>query len=141
MSKRSKNQLPVFPGDGSFRELRRERRERAEQLVLRELLRPEFDTKSGALIGYRVLGVELRKVDTDLKSIRTRVLPGAAEMQLNLERSATEGLSERMRREREANGKDPEDRVERLHATLAVLPYIRDVKGDIRRLWPKRALG
>src|SRR5690349_7188746 len=116
MGKRSKNQLPVFPAGGGFIAIRHEKRDRAEQLVLREMLRPEFDQVTGALVGYRVLGADMRKVDSDLKSIRTRVMIGPAEMELNLEHSATEGLSEARRREREVNGKPPEDRVERLHA-------------------------
>lgn len=138
MSKRSKNQLPVFPAGGGFTAIRHEKRDRAEHLVLREMLRPEFDQATGELKGYRVLGADMRKVDSDVKSIRTRVMLGPAEMQMNLARSATEGMSEERRRQREANGKPAEDAVERLHVKVTILPWVGPERGDILRVWPKR---
>lgn len=127
--------------------IRMELPERAEELVLREVLRPEFDQATGALLGYRVLGAEMRRVDADLRSMpscaaisgpnpKTR-RPG--EMEINCERSRTEGCPEGARLEMAADGLPPEDRVERVRAKVRVYAQVGAAKGDILRVWPRRA--
>lgn len=138
MGKRSTNQLRVFAADGGFQVIRRETREHAELLVMQEMLRPEFDQRTGELLGYRVLGAELRKVDSDMRSMRSSITISAAEMELNCERSRTEKSSEAWRRKLEAKGFPPEDRVERVRAKVRVYAVIGGAKGDILRVWPKR---
>lgn len=145
MSKATKAKLKVFPDDGSFRVIRMERREHAEQLVMCETLRPEFDQRTGELLGYRVLGAGARKVDSDRKSMRSSASisgpnpktrrPG--EMELNCERSRTEGCSESIRRKMEADGYPAEDRIERVRAKVRVYAQVGAARGDILRVWPR----
>lgn len=130
-------QVKVFPAEGGFRVIRMETSENAERLVLREVLRPVFDQVTGALLGYRVDGAEAQKVDADVKSIRSTITISPAEMELNCQRSRTYGLREEQRREREANGLEPEDRVERVRAKVRVYARIGSGKGDILRVWPR----
>jgi hypothetical protein len=142
MAKRSSNQFQVFPAEGGFQAIRRESREHAEQLVMREILRPEFDQVTGELKGYRVLGAEMRKVDTDVRSIpSTAGISGpnpathrVGEMELNCERSRTERMREDVRRQQPV----PEDRVERIHAKVRVYAKIGPARGDILRVWPRK---
>jgi hypothetical protein len=141
MAKRSSNQFQVFPAEGGFQAIRRESREHAEQLVMREILRPEFDQVTGELKGYRVLGAEMRRVDTDVRSIpSTAGISGpnpathrVGEMELNCERSRTERMREDVRRQQPV----PEDRVERIHAKVRVYARIGPARGDILRVWPR----
>jgi hypothetical protein len=141
MAKRSSNQFQVFPAEGGFQAIRRESREHAEELVLREILRPEFDQVTGELKGYRVLGAEMRRVDMDVRSIpSTAGISGpnpathrVGEMELNCERSRTERMREDVRCQQPV----PEDRVERIHAKVRVYARIGPARGDILRVWPR----
>jgi hypothetical protein len=88
-----------------------------------------------------VLGAEMRKVDTDVRSIpSTAGISGpnpathrVGEMELNCERSRTERMREDVRRQQPV----PEDRVERIHAKVRVYARIGPARGDILRVWPR----
>lgn len=137
MSRRSSNQMAVFPAEGGFRVLRREPRDKAERLVMLEVLRPEFDQATGDLLGYRVLGADLKKVDSEVRSVLSSTTITAREMQLNLARSRTYGLNEEHRAERMKAGDAPEDAVERVQAKIRVYAVVGSARGDILRVWPR----
>lgn len=112
----------------------------AEQARLMEEMgawRPEFDQVSGVLLHYRLIGVELQKVDADLKSIHTTAAISPHEMELNVVRSRTKGLREEARLTRIKAGEFPEDPAERVQAKVRVYAVIGAGRSDILRVWPK----
>lgn len=137
MGRSRKQQCKVFPADGGFRVIDRISREEAELRVRMEVLAPVFDQLNGTHLGYRIAGADLNQVDADLQSIHTPAAISRREMELNLERSRTRGLSEGRRLERLKNGELPEDQIERVQAKVRVYAAIGSGKGDILRVWPR----
>jgi hypothetical protein len=134
--KRSRS-YPVFAAAGGRKVIDRATLSQAEMFERREIWRREYDTVSGSMIGFRVVGVEVNKKDGDLRTMQSSATITAAEMDLNLERSRTHGLREPDREARIKYGLDPEDRVERVKAKVRVFAVITPAKGDILRVWPK----
>ncbi|MDR3741613.1 MAG: hypothetical protein P4L40_21550 [Terracidiphilus sp.] len=127
----------VYPAEGGFRVLTRASMEMGEQHERLGIWRREYDPTTGEWIGWRVLGEEARKVDSDLCTMHSTAAISANEMQTNAERSATYGLREEQRLERMASGRQPEDRVERVQAKVRVYAVIGSAQGDILRVWPR----
>lgn len=112
-------------------------RERAEQLEALGVYQREYCTITGRQLGFRVIGHEARRVDADLKSMPSTVAISASEMNLNVERSRTYGMREEERLSRIKNGRDPEDKVERVKAKVRVYAIIGPGERDILRVWPR----
>jgi hypothetical protein len=131
-----KRSYPVFKATG--REIiRRTTLEEAETFEKREIWRREYDVRSGALIGFRVDGVDVNKIDGDLRSMASRTTISAHDMELNVQRSRTFGLREEDRLARVKRGQMPEDEVERVKAKVRVYAVISPAKGDILRVFPR----
>ena len=131
------NVMKVFPAEGGFRVLTRANAQMGAQHEKLGIWRREYDPTTGEWIGYRVIGEEARKVDADLRSMRSTAAISANEMEINLARSRTFGLCEQDRLQRVARGQQPEDRAERVQAKVRVYAVIGAAKGDILRVWPK----
>jgi hypothetical protein len=56
-------EIKVFPSDGGMRIIGQLPRAKAKMLESRGILQRESDLVTGALVGYRVVGVESRKED------------------------------------------------------------------------------
>lgn len=160
-------EIKVFPAEGGFRVLRQTSRERAELQESLGLIRREYDSRSGSLLGFRVVGVELHRIDSDLKSMpssssisgpKPSVYRGptvsdadcdedmcagrgarlSGEIEMNaLGKSRTWGRSELDRLIRQRNGLAPEDKIERVKAKVRVYALVGPAKGDILRVWPR----
>jgi hypothetical protein len=138
MAKLSKQRaFKVFPAEGGFSALTRASLEVGTQHELQGVWRREYDPTTGEHIGFRIVGEEARRVDSDLRSMRSTAAISANEMQLNVQRSRTYGLREEDRLARIKRGQMPEDRVERVKAKTSVYAVITHAKGDILRVWPK----
>jgi hypothetical protein len=139
MGKRSKiaGEYRVFAAEGGQRVIQRTSARNAEIYEKAGIWRREYCTRTGMLLGFRVIGVEMRKVDADLRSIQSSVTISAAEMEQNLQHSRTEGMPERMRVELIANQQAPEDAVERIRMKIRVYPQVGAAKGDILKAWPR----
>jgi hypothetical protein len=111
--------------------------ERAERLETRGVYRREYCPSTGVLLGFRVVGYEARKIDSDLKSMPSTASISSSEMNLNVERSRTYGMREEERLSRIKSGRDPEDKVERVQAKVRVYAIVGPGKRDILRVWPK----
>lgn len=99
--------------------------------------RREYDSQTGELLGFRLVGAELRKVDSDLMSIHSSSAISAGEMQRNLMCSRTHGLREEARMQRIKDGEPPEDQVERTRAKIRVYPFVGAKTGAILDAWPR----
>ena len=130
-------EFKIFPAEGGYAVIRRVSRQQAEAMELREVCRREYDTVTGDLLGYRVIGVERRKMDSELPSTRTTTGISVGEMELNVLRSRTSGFREKYRLKMVKNGKMPEDAIERAQAKIRVYPFVGAAKGDILNVWPR----
>lgn len=138
VKRRSKSEeLKVFSALGGMQVMCRTSRDRAEQLEALGVYQREYCTATGALLGFRVIGVESRKIDSDLKSMPSTVSISSSEMNLNCERSRTYGMREEQRLGRVKSGRPPEDKIERVKAKVRVYAIIGPAKQDILRVWPK----
>ena len=141
MAKLAKSrQFRVFPAEGGFSVITRASLEVGAQHEQLGIWRREYDSSTGQHIGYRVIGVELQRVDADLRSQRTPASISAAENLINAggrRGSRTIGLTEPDRLARIKNGDEPEDRAERVIAKVRVYVRVGAAKGDILRAWPK----
>lgn len=129
--------MKVFRAEGGFSVLTRVTLEQAQMREKMGIYRSEYDSSTGNLLGYRLIGQDLRKVDSDLRSTRSCPTITRVEMEMNLGRSRTRGLSEQRRLERIGRGEVPEDAVERVQAKVRVYVHVTAVKGDILRVWPR----
>ncbi|UWZ84639.1 hypothetical protein [Occallatibacter riparius] len=134
--RRNGDQFKVYAAEGGFRVIQRTSLANAQLYEALKIWRREYDTVTGAHIGFRVIGAESKKVDSDLRSIQTAAAIDSAEMELNVERSCTAGLPEVLRLKRAKEGRLPEDEVERVQAKIAVYPHVGAAQGDILRVWP-----
>lgn len=100
--------------------------------------RRDYDTRTGALLGFRLVGAEVKKVDGDLRSMASCVSIGPREMEMQLMRSRTFGLREEARLQRIKKGLPPEDEVERVQAKNAVYPHVGAKVGGMLEAWPLR---
>lgn len=107
--------------------------------------RREYDSVSGRMLGYRVVGIDLDRGDEDLRIAHVRPTLGGpnpktgriGDIELCLFRSRTFGLPEFRRQQLIDRGYAPEDRVERVRANSRVYREVGAAKGDILRVWPK----
>jgi hypothetical protein len=129
--------VKVYAAEGGDRIIRRTDLATAELHEAMGSWRREYDTASGFLKGFRVIGVELRREDSDLCTMHSTAAISANEMQVNVERSRTHGMRELQRLERAKAGRLPEDQVERVQAKVRVYAVIMPAKGDILRVWPR----
>jgi len=127
----------VFRAGDGFAVLTRISVEKAQRREAMGIYRREYDNATGELLGFRLVQADLRKVDQDVKSIASRPSIALREMEINLARSGTRGMSEERRLERIGRGKAPEDVVERVQAKVRVYAVIGAARGDILRVWPK----
>ncbi len=132
-----KQPLKVYAAEGGDRIIARTDLRTAELHEKAGAWRREFDSQTGALKGFRIVGVEMRRVDMDLPSMRTSAAISREEMELNLAHSHTKGLREADRLALEVNHRAPEDRVERVQAKVRVYAVMGPAKGDILRVWPR----
>jgi hypothetical protein len=103
------------------------------------LARREYDATTGKLIGYRELsGAELKNESLQ-PLMEMPALMDADQMELNLGRSATRGLSEQRRVDRVGVTGCLEDRIERVQAKVRVYQNVGAARGDILRAWPLMA--
>jgi hypothetical protein len=137
MARAASQAIKVFPSGGGFRVIRAVSREKAEMLEAMGAWRREYDSSTGALLGFRVIGAEAKKMDSDLRSIETTSGIDDWEMELNVERSRTRGLSEMQRMELVKACAEPEDAIERVQAKVRVYAVIGAARGDILRVWPR----
>lgn len=136
--KRAKSQeIKVFASGGGMQIVRRVELATAERLEMQGAWRREYCPHSGMLLGFRIVGLEHRRVDSDLRSMPSSQSITRPEMELNVMRSHTCGLGEERRMERLANGALPEDQVERVQAKVRVYPHLTAARGDILRVWPR----
>jgi hypothetical protein len=84
-------------------------------------------------IGYQLLPPSQQYVDKDVPSLTSSASISMREMQLNVERSRTEGLPEPERLLLHV----PEDQVERVQAKVLVFPHVGSAPGDVLRAWPR----
>lgn len=98
--------------------------------------RREYDPQTGELVGFRLVGAEVNKVDGDLRSVQTSASITEGEMQMNVCRSRTFGLREEARLTRIKDGELPEDEVERCQAKIRVYPFVGAAKGAVLEAWP-----
>jgi hypothetical protein len=143
----SRKHLYLFPSDSISRE-RVIRKVRLDEGERREALgnwRRVYDTASGDLLGYQLIGPEKKRMDMDLPSMPMAVaLSGpnpkkhtAGQMGINVHVSYTLGLNEEQRAEREANHQLPEDQAERVKCKVRVYAKVGSARGDILRVWPR----
>lgn len=133
--KRAKS-YPVFKAIGRD-VIRRTTLAEAEHLEKRQIWERVYNTQNGELRGFRVIGADVNKVDSDLASIASRTTISAHDMELNVQRSRTHGLREEDRLARMKRGLQPEDAVERVKAKVRVYAVITPAKGDILRVFPR----
>lgn len=136
MGRSAGQELKVFKDGGGYRIDRRSSREQAEMFEALGVWRREYDPSTGALLGFRIIGVEACRGDVDLKTILTTPTISPREMDLNVSYSQTFGMRELERMERLKAGKVPEDAAERVQAKVRVYPHVGAAKGDILRVWP-----
>lgn len=129
--------LPVYAADGGYRIIQRTHRDRGQRFEALGVWRAEFDPSTGNLLGWRVVGYEARKIDSDLKSMPSTVSISSSEMNLNCEHSRTYGMREEQRLSMVKSGRAPEDKIERVKAKVRVYAIIGPAKQDILRVWPK----
>lgn len=111
-----------------------------EQAIKKEAegtCRRVYDTATGELRGLQLIAPEETQVDRDLPSMPSSCTVMAWEMDLNLERSRTVGLTEDRRLERVASHWPPEDQAERVQAKVRMIPVLGTARGDILRVWPR----
>lgn len=94
------------------------------------------DTLTGELRGFQLISPEASRMDIDLPPISTSATILDWEMELNLLRSQTAGLPEKLRDERIANHELPEDEIERVQRKVWAYPRVGPGRGDILRVWP-----
>ena len=102
--------------------------------------RREYDKTTGAMIGFRMVGAETNKVDSDLPHSFTSVAISKTEMEVNAagtRSSHTFRLTEPDRLARIKNGLPPEDAAERTIAKVRVYNQVGAARGDILRVWPR----
>jgi hypothetical protein len=130
-------EFKIFPAGGGYAVIRRVSRQQAEAMEAREVCRRDYDKVTGELLGFRVIGIEHRKMDSELP--RTPTVPEitVVEMEMNLMRSRTYRLSEEQRLRLIKDGKMPEDAIERAQAKIRVYPFVGQAKGDILNVWPR----
>lgn len=96
-----------------------------------------LDETTRNLIGFQLIAIRSERGDRDLPTMRSSAAISKSDMELNVARSRTAGMDEEHRLEREAAGRLPEDRVERVQCKVIVYPYVNGKRGDILRVWPK----
>lgn len=140
MAKQPKSrEFRVFAADCD-RVLQRASAQQAEIYERSGIWRREYDGVTGAHIGFRVIGREMRRVDMDLRTMQTpaTLTKAAIETIAGCRGSShTAHLSEADRLERVRNGRAPEDQIERDLAKFEVYPFVGAAQGDILRAWPK----
>ncbi len=99
--------------------------------------RAERDESTGVLIRYCLVSVDRAKGDVALRTRPTCAAISRREMELNLGRSRTAGMSGDAREKLAASGRAPEDDVERVQAKVRVWPHVSGGPGDILRVWPR----
>lgn len=118
--------------------------ESGERQVQRGVWRRVNDAM-GNHIGYQPIATTEMRGDADLPSIRTAASITLTEMEANAGQafckgqSRTLGLPERLRDERAAAGRQPEDLLERTRRKIEVFARVGARKGDILRVWPRNA--
>ena len=130
-------EVKVFSAGSGYRVIRCASRAKAEKFEAMGIWRREYDPANGEQLGFRVVGIEDRKMDSELP--RTPTVPEitAIEMEMNLMRSRTYRLSEEQRLKLIKDGKMPEDAIERAKAKIRVYPFVGAAKGDILKVWPR----
>ena len=132
-----------FLGDTSDRTQKMVRVAEAELFEALGVWRREYDKTTGELKGYRVVGAEVEKVDSNLRHIETQPTISRTEMEMIAGchgRSKTYGLRELDRLQRIKDGEDPEDDIERATAKYRVYRHPRvEEKGGILKAWPVHA--
>jgi hypothetical protein len=140
MARPANRELKVFHAEGGFRVMTRVSLMHAELCERMGAWRREYDTGTGDLLGFRVIGPEARKGDVEIRSVQTTATISKAEIEMNIGmagRSKTYGLCEMDRLERLKAGELPEDRIERTIAKVRVWPMVGAAKGDVVRAWPR----
>lgn len=130
-------EFKVFPPGGGYAVIRRVSLQKAESMEAREVFRREYDTETGQLLGFRVVGIEHRKVDSELRSTYTTPGISVGEMEMNVLRSRTYRLNEEKRLQLIKDGEMPEDAIERAQAKIRVYPLVGGAMGAILRAWPR----
>lgn len=130
-------QFKVFPAGGGYAVIRRVSLQQAEAMEAREVCRRDYDRSTGELLGFRVIGIEHRKMDSELRSTPTTPEISVGEMEMNVLRSRTYRLNEEMRLKLIKDGEMPEDAIERAQAKIRVYPLVGAAKGDILRVWAR----
>lgn len=140
MSKQAKSrEFRVFAADCD-RVVQRASAQQAEIYERSGVWRRDYDTTTGELKGFRLIGCEHRRVDMDLRSQQTPATLTKAAMETIAGCngiSRTIGLREDRRLDRIRRGQSPEDQIERDLAKFRVYPHVGAAKGDILRAWPK----
>jgi hypothetical protein len=143
MAKRAKSELyKVFSADAGYRLLTRTSLKDALIYEALGVWRREYDKTTGAMLGFRLVGAEINKVDSDLRHVGTTVAISRTEMEVNAagtRASHTFGLREADRLARMKNGMPPEDKAERTMAKVRVYRHVGAALGDILRVWPQTA--
>jgi hypothetical protein len=138
-SQRNLNKLPIFAAGTSGRIVGWWKPAKAARWEALGLARREYDATTGKLIGYRELsGAELKNESLQ-PLMEMPALMDADQMELNLGRSATRGLSEQRRVDRVGVTGCLEDRIERVQAKVRVYQNVGAARGDILRAWPLMA--
>jgi hypothetical protein len=130
-------EFKIFPAGGGYAVIRRVSLQQAEAMEAREVCRRDYDTSTGELLGYRVIGNEHRKMDSELRTTRTTPGISSTEMQMNVLRSRTYRLNEEQRLQLIKKGVMPEDAIERAKAKIRVYPFVGPATGDILRVWAR----
>ena len=131
-----KKMYPVLPDEGRKILFRRTAAE-AEIYEQLGVWRREYDTQTGELLSFRLVGSEINKVDGNLSSIRGSTSISEGEMRMNTMHSRTFGMREEERLQRIKDGLPPEDEIERTRAKIRVYPLVGSAVGAILHAWPR----
>jgi len=141
MAKRQKSEeFKVFADGGGYHPIRRTGAEEARLNEALGVWRREYDQQTGRLLGFRLVGAEIDKVDADLPHIGAPVAISRTVMEVTVEgtrASHTFGLCERDRLQRIKDGKPPEDWAERQLQKARVYGKVGAARGDILTAWPR----
>jgi hypothetical protein len=141
MAKKAKSeQFRVFSADAGYRVVSRTGLKDAQLYEALGVWRREYDKTTGQMLGFRMIGQETDKVDSDLQHMGTPVAISTTQMEVNAmgtRASHTFRLTEPDRLARIKNGLPPEDAAERTLAKVRVYNEIGAAKGDILRVWPR----
>ncbi len=125
----------VFAAGAGSQVIRRVELAQAEHMEAAGAWRREYDTLSGRLLGFRLISVEARKVDSDIRTRPSTAGITKSEMERNaLARRRPLGALGRSMPGRENRA---ESVVARTQAKVIVYPLVGAAAGDILRVWPR----